>query len=270
MFHPVSTGASPFFIGGINALPLSNNPAQSKSYPAMEHGEDFRPDAQWVSQPDCVVPQFYGENTQFLTSTPTSLPTPTADDVFSFPSTSTDSSPHISHLMMSDRQSTFNGDQIDFPDNDDNSVHHKTTMRRSQNRKAQRRFRERKEQQKTELLERLEELQISQGQMANHLETMRRSNQTLEADKKRVEREVEMLRKWRQKVIGVMSDIVQQDTTADDLLVKVATSCSDACWRRGIDYSRTFVKMQTLLELFDEIHISSGGRYNTQGGRNSG
>ncbi|KAL4956991.1 hypothetical protein BDW69DRAFT_181002 [Aspergillus filifer] len=269
MFHPVPTKQSSF-IGGANAQPFSNHPAHPKSHPTMDFGHDAHQDVQWIPHPDSTVSQYYGGNTQFLTSPPTSLPTPTADDVFSFSSTSTDSSPHMSHLMMSDRQSTFSGDPVDFADNHNNSAHQKTTMRRSQNRKAQRRFRERKEQQKTELLNRLEELQSSQDQMANHLETMRRSNQTLEADKKRLEREVEMLRKWRQKILGVMSDIVQQDTTADDLLVKVATSCSDACWRRGIDYSRTFVKMQTLLELFDEFHISSSGRYSTQGGRNNG
>ncbi|KAL4800661.1 hypothetical protein BDV19DRAFT_383678 [Aspergillus venezuelensis] len=236
----------------------------------MEFGDDFRQDVHWIPHHDSAVSQYYGGNSQLITSTPTSLPTPTADDAFSFPSNSTDSSPHMSHLMMSDRHSTFSGDPLDYADNNNTSAHQKTTMRRSQNRKAQRRFRERKEQQKTELLNRLEELQSSQDQMANHLETMRRSNQTLEADRKRLEREVEMLRKWRQKILGVMSDVVQQDNTADDLLVKVASSCSDACWRRGIDYSRTFVKMQTLLELFDEFHISSGGRYSAQGGRNSG
>ncbi|KAL4924218.1 putative bZIP transcription factor [Aspergillus undulatus] len=248
-------------MGGINALPLSPHPAQPESHPAMGFGDALRQDIQWIGHRGCAVPQFIDDNIQFLSDISTNLPTPTADDTFSFPSNSTESSPHIPRLVVSNRQTTFSDGPGDFPDTNEHSLRHKTTMRRSQNRQAQRRFRERKEQQKTELLNRLDGLQSSHDRMADHLENMRRSNQILEADKGRLEREVQMLRKWRQKILGVMSDIIQQDGTTDELLTKVATSCSTACWRNGMDYTRTFVKMQTLLELFDEFQVSAGGRY---------
>ncbi|KAL4882567.1 hypothetical protein BJY04DRAFT_186427 [Aspergillus karnatakaensis] len=128
----------------------------------------------------------------------------------------------------------------------------KNTLRRSQNRQAQRRFRERKEQQKASLLAQLEALQSKHNKMAEVLETMRQSNTSLESNKRRLEKEVETLRKWREKILGVMENIVKPDGAEDDLLMKVATSCSPDCWRRGMEYSRTVIVMQTLLGIFGD------------------
>ncbi|KAL4777931.1 hypothetical protein BJX76DRAFT_363219 [Aspergillus varians] len=253
MFHQVPQKASSFYSAGIDTLPLSTHPAHPKSHPAMELGNESRyEEIHWVANSECVSPQFMEENMQFLPTSSPVLHTNVREDPFPFPSTSTESSPHMSQLAMSDRQSTFNGESGDFPDNND---HNKTSTRRSQNRQAQRRFRERKEMQKAELLSRLDKLQSKHDQMANLLEGMRKNNNTLAADKKQLEREVEMLRKWREKILGVMANIVQHDRTSDDLLTKVATSCSVTCWRKGLEYSRTLIIMQTLLDLFDEFQI---------------
>lgn len=93
--------------------------------------------------------------------------------------------------------------------------------------------------------------------MASKLESMRQRNTTLDSEKRRLEREVETLRKWREKILGVMADIVRNDEGAtsgrtDQLLKRVESSCSIGCWRRGAEYERSCIVMQTLLELFGE------------------
>ncbi|KAL6231364.1 hypothetical protein BDW75DRAFT_243963 [Aspergillus navahoensis] len=266
MYHSVPQKPSTYFMAGIDAFQLHSD---SHSHPALDVGHESRPGAhaqcQWTS------PQFTEQNLQLLSAMRSGIHTPTAghDDVFSFPSTSTESSPHMSHLAVSDRQ--VNSHDIDFADND--GQHHKSTLRRSQNRQAQRRFRERKEAQKTELLSRLDELQSKHDLMANKLESMRQQNTTLDNDKRRLEREVEALRKWREKILGVMANIVCKDCgpsgsgRTDELLKRVESSCSAGCWRRGVEYERSRIVMQTLLELFGEGQDNAGagtcplGRY---------
>ncbi|KAL3474773.1 hypothetical protein BJX99DRAFT_172272 [Aspergillus californicus] len=210
---------------------------------ATDLGDDSRMGIpHWITNPES---QMMAENMHLLHAVSSNLTSPTTDDVFSFPS-STESSPHMSQLSMA-------GKDAEMPDSDEFMPNQKATVRRSQNRQAQRRFRERKEQQKTALLSTLDELQARHDKVADALDAKRQQNRTLETDKKRLEREVETLRKWRQKILGVMSDLVQEDRSADDLLTKVATSCSITCWRKGIQYSRTYIIMQTLLSLFEEF-----------------
>ncbi|KAL5045875.1 hypothetical protein BDW71DRAFT_207864 [Aspergillus fruticulosus] len=259
MYHGVPQKPSSYFMGEIDAFPLHSH-SHSHSHPTLDLGEESRlgmhGQCQWTSS------QFAEQNLQLLSATSPSIHTPITanDDVFSFPSTSTESSPHMSHLTVSDRKSTSNN--IDFTDSIEQ--HHKTTLRRSQNRQAQRRFRERKEAQKTELLSRLNELQSKHDAMANKLESMRQRNTTLDSDKRRLEREVETLRKWREKILGVMADIVHKDREisgsgrTDELLKRVESSCSVGCWRRGLEYERSCTVMQTLLELFGEEHDTAG------------
>ncbi|KAL4903042.1 hypothetical protein BDW74DRAFT_56070 [Aspergillus multicolor] len=273
MYHNAPKTPS-YYMGGIDAysMPLSHShshPAQShahphpKSHPTLDLGEESRLAHQnslhWSS------PHFAEQNLQFLSTISPGIHTPTCtDDVFSFPSTctSTESSPHMSHLAASvsdrghdrDRQSTV------YEEFEGGESVQKTTLRRSQNRQAQRRFRERKEAQKTELLSRLDELQAKHDAMAKSLESVRARNNTLEADKRRLEREVESLRKWREKILGVMADIVRRDgggglngdSGTDELLKRVESSCSPGCWRKGMEYERSCIVMQTLLELFGE------------------
>ncbi|KAL4993492.1 hypothetical protein BDV10DRAFT_189917 [Aspergillus recurvatus] len=259
MYHGAPQKSSSYFMGGIDAFPLHSH-SHSHSHPALNLGEETRlgmhGQCQWAS------PQFAEQNLQFLSAMSPSIHTPATvnDDIFSFPSTSTESSPHMSHLTVSDRKSTSN--DIDFADTGEQ--HHKTTLRRSQNRQAQRRFRERKEAQKSELLSRLDELQSKHDAMANKLESLRQRNTTLDSDKRRLEREVETLRKWRERILVVMADIVRKDSgiggngRTDESLKRVESSCSVGCWRRGVEYERSCIVMQTLLELFGEGQDSDG------------
>ncbi|KAL4863576.1 hypothetical protein BDV12DRAFT_177329 [Aspergillus spectabilis] len=251
MFHPASntTPSSSFYLGGIDALAHPTHP-HAESHSAIDLGDDSRlASMQWMTSSECASPQYLGENMQLMSNIPSTLPSPAGEGVFSFRSTSSESSPHMSHLAVSDGQST-NADSCEYPGNGEGTQ--KTTLRRSQNRQAQRRFRERKEQQKASLLAQLETLQSKHDKMTDLLDTMRQNNTTLESDRKRLEREVETLRTWREKVLSVMENIVKPDGAEDDLLMKVATSCSAGCWRRGIEYSKTVIVMQTLLGLFGE------------------
>jgi hemerythrin-like domain-containing protein len=91
------------------------------------------------------------------------------------------------------------------------------------------------------------------------LTTFRTKNHTLETEQTRLTREVDVLRKWRRKLLSLMSDLVRQDEMANDQLTTIAKSCSDTCWRRGIEYSRLLITMQTLLSLFEELQISPDG-----------
>ncbi|KAL2830509.1 hypothetical protein BDW59DRAFT_158423 [Aspergillus cavernicola] len=235
---------SSYFVGGMDEISLSSHPAQLK-IPTTELGDESRMGVpHWIAHPECLLPS--------------DLTTPTTgtDDVFSFPSSSTGSSPHMSQLsVLKDGE---------LPDGEEFGHHHKATVRRSQNRQAQRRFRERKEQQKTALVTTLEDVQSKHDELADLINRVRQTNRSLETDKKRLEREVDTLRKWRQKILGVMSDLVQEDRSADDLLTKVATSCSITCWRKGIQYSRTYIIMQTLLSLFEEFQIPTGSSSETE------
>ncbi|KAL4735812.1 hypothetical protein BDV11DRAFT_195137 [Aspergillus similis] len=255
MYHGVSSKPATCFIGGCDAFQLHSH---SHSHPALDVGD--APRLGMHAQCPWTSPQFAEQNLQVIPAMSPSIQTPTVhDDIFSFPSTSTDSSPHMAHLAVSDRQSTSN--DIEFADID--GQNHKTTLRRSQNRQAQRRFRERKEAQKTELLSRLDELQSKHDVMANKLESLRQRNTTLDSEKRRLEREVDTLRKWREKILGVMADIVRSDggSTAgrmDELLKRVESSCSNGCWRRGVEYERSCIVMQTLLELFGEGQDNAG------------
>ncbi|KAL5343563.1 hypothetical protein BJX70DRAFT_114863 [Aspergillus crustosus] len=212
-------------------------------HPHQDLGEESRLGLQWMTNFECASPQYVGDNMQLLHT----IPSPNSDHVFSFPSTSSEASPHMSHLAVSDGHS--NGDS-GSPRNEGGGQ--KTTLRRSQNRQAQRRFRERKEQQKASLLTQLETLQSKHDKMSDLLLTMRQSNISLESNKTRLESEVEALRKWREKILGVMQTIVKPDGEEDDLLMKVATSCAVGCWRWGMEYSRTVIVMQTLLGIFGE------------------
>ncbi|KAL4976899.1 hypothetical protein BDW66DRAFT_150656 [Aspergillus desertorum] len=198
MHHSVPQKPSWYFKGGLDAFPLHSHP---HSQPAFDLGDESR----LVAHGQCQWPsgQLAEQNLQLLSAMLPGIHSPMIvhDDVFSFPSTSTESSPHMSHLAASDRQSTSNG--TDSADNE--GRHAKTTLCRSQNRQAQRRFHEHKNAQKAELLPRLDELQSKHGAMANELEFMRRQNTTLNSDKRRLE-EVELLRKRREKILRVMAE----------------------------------------------------------------
>ncbi|RDW79074.1 putative bZIP transcription factor [Aspergillus mulundensis] len=259
MYHNTPKTPS-YYMGGVDAYAMPAH--HPKSHPALDLGEESR-----LAHPNGMhwsSPHFAEQNLQFLSTLSPPIHTPTTDDVFSFPSTSTESSPHMSHLAVSvsDRQSTSAFHDAEFGEGE---TVQKTTLRRSQNRQAQRRFRERKEAQKTELLSRLDELQAKHDAMAKSLESMRSRNDTIESDKRRLEKEVESLRKWREKILGVMADIVRRDgslnSDTDELMRRVESSCSPGCWRKGMEYERSCIVMQTLLGLFGEGQGQGPERY---------
>ncbi|KAL2811225.1 hypothetical protein BJX63DRAFT_285036 [Aspergillus granulosus] len=186
------------------------------------------------------------------------LPASGTDDLLSFSSASLTSSPHMSELSVGDSHpAPINEDEL--PDDEFKEPSTKLNTRRLQNRQAQRRFRERKEQQKTAILTRLEDLQSKHDRMASLITSLKQENRALEIDKIRLKREADVLRKWRQKLLSLMSDLVRQDEMANDQLTTIARSCSDTCWRRGVEYSRLLITMQTLLSLFEELQIAPEG-----------
>ncbi|KAL2819735.1 hypothetical protein BJX63DRAFT_428514 [Aspergillus granulosus] len=183
---------------------------------------------------------------------------PGAEDIlFSSGSSTSTSSPHMSELCVRDSQCAT-AEQGEAPDEGKQGPTRLKT-RRTQNRQAQRRFRERREQQKTALLTRLEELQSKYDEITTLVATIKQENRGLETDKTRLSREVDVLRKWRRKLLSLMADLVRQDEMANDQLTTIAKSCSDTCWRRGIEYSRLLITMQTLLSVFEELQISPDG-----------
>ncbi|KAL4814993.1 hypothetical protein BDW67DRAFT_186285 [Aspergillus spinulosporus] len=202
-------------LGGCDALQLHSH---SHSHPTLDVGDE--PRLEMHAQCRWTSPQVAEQGLQVIPAMSLGIQTPTLhDDIFSFPSTSTESSPHMPHLAVSERQSTST--DIEFVAIDEQ--HHKTTLRRSQNRQAQRRFRERKEAQKTELLSRLDELQSKHDAMASKLESMHRRSTTLDSEKCRLEREVDTLRKSREKILKMLWRILCAMT--GELLVGVWMSC---------------------------------------------
>jgi predicted nuclease with TOPRIM domain len=131
--------------------------------------------------------------------------------------------------------------------------------RRSQNRQAQRRFRERKQQQETTLMARLQELQSKNDELSLFITSLKQENCVLASDKSRLYQEVELLRKWRSKLFSLMSKLVKEDEMTNDQQTTISRSCSNTCWRRGSEYLRLMVTMQTLLSLFDDLQLASGG-----------
>ncbi|KAL2854191.1 hypothetical protein BJX68DRAFT_264929 [Aspergillus pseudodeflectus] len=230
---------SPFYVGDLTLDPVDGDSAQRHAH--------------W----DDSTVHLIGD-LPLLSSVSPTIRAPGAEDIlFSSSSSTSTSSPQMSGLRVRDSQSA-SAEADEHPD-DECMVNPKNKNRRTQNRQAQRRFRERKEQQKTALLTRLEDLQHKHDELATLLTTFRTKNHTLETEQIRLTREVDVLRKWRRKLLSLMSDLVRQDEMANDQLTTIAKSCSDTCWRRGIEYSRLLITMQTLLSLFEELQISPDG-----------
>ncbi|KAL3455808.1 hypothetical protein BJX64DRAFT_294684 [Aspergillus heterothallicus] len=238
--HP-SHNPSPFFVGDITLDSTDGDSAQRHAH--------------W----DDSTVHLIGD-LPLLTPVSPTIRAPGAEDILSFSSGSSTStsSPHMSDLCVRDLQSTT-AEPGDLPDDECKGQPTKLKARRTQNRQAQRRFRERKEQQKTALLTRLEDLQSKHEEITAALATIRQQNHVLETDKTRLSREVDVLRRWRRKLLSLMSDLVKQDEMANDQVTTIARSCSDTCWRKGIEYSRLLITMQTLLSLFEELQISPDG-----------
>ncbi|KAL3482740.1 hypothetical protein BJX62DRAFT_245578 [Aspergillus germanicus] len=241
MYCDTTHGSSSFYTGGI-ALDMS--PADS----------DLAGTAQWDPTSIRLV-----DDIPLLSPDSSNDPISGADDLLSFPSASfkLDSSPSASDISVRDPHSAPTLTEADDLPCDEPPAKVKT--RRSQNRQAQRRFRERKQQQETTLMTRLQELQSENDELSLFITTLKQENCILESDKSRLYQEVELLRKWRSKLFGLMSKLVKEDEMTNDQQTTISRSCSNTCWRRGSEYLRLMVTMQTLLSLFDDLQLVSGG-----------
>ncbi|KAL2842933.1 hypothetical protein BJY01DRAFT_248885 [Aspergillus pseudoustus] len=192
-------------------------------------------------------------------SPPTRTPGGAADDYLSsHPSVSSTSTPQMPEGSVRDSQHPSPTEADALPNDDDGGIPPKAKVRRSQNRQAQRRFRERRQEQNAALLTRLDELQSRHDEIAARATSLKQENCALATEKTRLTREVELLRRWRRKLHDLMYDLVQQDKMASDL-ANITRGCPDTCWRRGVEYSRLLITMQTLLSLFEELQIAPEG-----------
>jgi hypothetical protein len=113
MYHSVPSKPLTCFIGGCNAFQLHSH---SHSHPALDVGDE--PRLGMHAQCPWTSPQFAEQDLQAIPAMSPSIQTPTvSDDIFSFPSTSTESSPHMSHHTVSEHQSTSN--DIEFAEVDE-------------------------------------------------------------------------------------------------------------------------------------------------------
>ncbi|KAL2783929.1 hypothetical protein BJX66DRAFT_317544 [Aspergillus keveii] len=106
---------------------------------------------------------------------------------------------------------------------------------------------------------RLQELQSKNDELSLFITSLKQENCVLASDKSRLYQEVELLRKWRSKLFSLMSKLVKEDEMTNDQQTTISRSCSNTCWRRGSEYLRLMVTMQTLLSLFDDLQLASGG-----------
>lgn len=111
----------------------------------------------------------------------------------------------------------------------------------------------------------LEKLQTENIQISNLLEQSQKQCLTLEAGTKQLQVEAELLRRWQQKVMCSMAELVQLGDPMDDILTVPVSGCSYECWRKGMQQLRAFVAMKTLaslLQTFDphysDIEPSAG------------
>ncbi|KAL4879865.1 hypothetical protein BJY04DRAFT_192564 [Aspergillus karnatakaensis] len=131
--------------------------------------------------------------------------------------------------------------------------------RQAQNREAQRRFRDRREQERLQLITLLESLQTETRRLASLLEQSQGKYAALEERHKRTAAEAEILRRWQQKVLSCMGDLVDVEEGDEEmgmdmgLGMGMGASCSWECWRRGVVKSKAVIVMQTLAGLFRRV-----------------
>lgn len=119
MYHSVPSKPATCFMGGCDAFQLHSH-SHSHSRPALEVGDE--PQLGMHAQCPWTSPQFAEQGLQVIPAMSPVIQSPTYhDDIFSFPSTSTESSPHMSHHTVRERQSTSN--DIEFAEIDEQ--HHK-------------------------------------------------------------------------------------------------------------------------------------------------
>lgn len=145
----------------------------------------------------------------------------------------------------------------------------RSTKRQAQNREAQRRFRERREQERANLVELLEKLQEENLQISKLLDRSKKQCLTLEAGIKQSQAEAENLRRWRQKVMCSMAELIPPKDTFEGIFTDTASGCSYDCWRTGMQL-RALIAMQTLASLFREPESPYLGKKQLLGGHTEG
>ncbi|KAE8148636.1 hypothetical protein BDV25DRAFT_141595 [Aspergillus avenaceus] len=146
-------------------------------------------------------------------------------------------------------------------------VPYNESRRQTQNRAAQRRFRERREQERLQARAQLEELRTENDRLTEQFELNRDKGKRLEEENERLKSELHVLRKRWQAALRLMSDMVQQDDRAAGLLSpttdpssssasspssSISPSASACALQRDMQSLRSSVMMQTLVSLFDE------------------
>ncbi|KAK9587188.1 hypothetical protein V6Z92_006115 [Aspergillus fumigatus] len=133
-----------------------------------------------------------------------------------------------------------------------------SNCRQSQNREAQRRFRERREQERIQLRKRMEELRAENDALSRMLAEEKNATLKLEVDNEQLTKELETLRRRWQDVLRLMADMVQQE---EEEVVREGDSpstwsSSSSSWssssRKEVQGLRSSIMMQMLVLLFDE------------------
>ncbi|PTU17175.1 hypothetical protein P175DRAFT_0560861 [Aspergillus ochraceoroseus IBT 24754] len=265
IFQGINTGSC-FCAEDMDTTSFSGHHDKTHSRQATVLGSDCwlgnKPwDAMFPENSGCSSPRIMTGSMHYLSSEHPTSAAPASDEGFSQSSSSNLSSPHMPELSINRDSIPSGATEVaqQLADGSQFMQRHKDTERRSQNRQAQRRFRERKEQEKSQLLSNLDKLQAENDRFSERLAQIQRKYLDMETEKRRLQTEVEMLRRWQQKITGLMSDIVQQDQPTDDFLEMISTSCSSTCWQRGMKQSRVFIIMQTLLSVFEEFEFTRPG-----------
>ncbi|GIK00077.1 hypothetical protein Aspvir_004092 [Aspergillus viridinutans] len=124
--------------------------------------------------------------------------------------------------------------------------------RQSQNREAQRRFRERRGQERIQLRKKMEELRAENDALSRLLAETKNANLKLEVDNKRLTKELETLRRRWQDVLRLMADMVQQETGEGGSPTSCSSGTSSSSSRKEVQGLRSSIMMQMLVLLFDE------------------
>lgn len=118
-----------------------------------------------------------------------------------------------------------------------------------------------------ELLEKLREENV---QISNHLDQSKKQCLILEASNRQFQTEAKTLRRWRQRVMCSMAELIPSKDPFEGMLTDTAGGCSYDCWRTGMQQLRTVIAMQTLASLFREYEPHCQGKKQPAGGHNEG
>lgn len=118
-----------------------------------------------------------------------------------------------------------------------------------------------------ELSEKLKEENL---QISNLLAQSKKQCLSLEASIKQCKAEAEILRRWRQRVMCSMAELIPSKDTFEGMLTDTAEGCSYDCWRTGMEQLRAIIAMRTLASLFRESDPDYPDKNRLAGGHTQG